>query len=526
MQRRSFLKFFGLLISAFNLRILAQESDKKILFKHGVASGDPTNNRVVIWSKITTDANKKINVNWQVSHTKDFLNIIASGSTKSFAYNDFTIKVDAQIPLKYNAKQIYYRFIANNVISPIGKTKTLPIINPDNFNLAFCSCSNYPSGFFNAYREMALNNDIDLVLHLGDYLYEYGANGYATEDAVKLNRVVDPVHEIISLDDYRKRHALYKTDKDLQLLHASKPMIAVWDDHEFTNDSWKNGAENHSDDEGYFAVRKANAIKAYYEWMPIREDNSKVKIWRKFEIGTLFQLFMLDTRSIYRDKQLEIKEYFTKNGFKKLLYKKDLLKNRQLIGNEQFDWLDNNISDKFKWTILGQQVLVSSNVLPEIFSKLDKNTLPKYIHKYLKLGGLEVPFNTDAWDGYPNERDKLFKILSKSQSNLILAGDTHNSWLSNLYNNTEFVGIEVATPSISSPNTIDTFGSITKDIDMAFINSNKNLKFTNGSGKGFVKLTINSNYIDTQFIYVSTIKSKDYKVLDNNRFRINHNKPI
>jgi alkaline phosphatase D len=235
---------------------------------------------------------------------------------------------------------------------------------------------------------------------------------------------------------------------------------------------------------------------------------------------------MLDTRSIYRDKQLEIKEYFTKNGFKKLLYKKDLLKNRQLIGNEQFDWLDNNISDKFKWTILGQQVLVSSNVLPEIFSKLDKNTLPKYIHKYLKLGGLEVPFNTDAWDGYPNERDKLFKILSKSQSNLILAGDTHNSWLSNLYNNTEFVGIEVATPSISSPNTIDTFGSITKDIDMAFINSNKNLKFTNGSGKGFVKLTINSNYIDTQFIYVSTIKSKDYKVLDNNRFRINHNKPI
>jgi len=526
MQRRSFLKFFGLLISAFNLRILAQEKAKKILFKHGVASGDPTNDRVVLWSKITTDSTKKINVNWQVSNTKDFLDIIASGSSKSYAYNDFTIKVDVQIPLKYCAKQIYYRFIANDVISPTGKTKTLPVINPDNFNLAFCSCSNYPSGFFNAYREIAVNDDIDLVLHLGDYLYEYGSNGYATEDALKLDRVVDPVHEIISLEDYRKRHALYKTDKDLQLLHASKPMIAVWDDHEFTNDSWKNGAENHSDDEGYFAARKANAIKAYYEWMPIRETDSKLKIWRKFEIGSLFQLFMLDTRSIYRDKQLEIKDYFTKDGFNKSLYKINLSKERNLVGEEQFNWLKKNINNKFKWTILGQQVLVSPNVLPEIFSKIDKKTLPEYVHKYLRLGGLDVPFNTDAWDGYPNERDKLFKILSKSQSNIILSGDTHNSWLSNLYKSNDFIGVEIATPSISSPNTIDRFGSLTKDIDKGFIKSNKNLKYANGSGKGFVQLTINSTHIDTKFVYVSTVKSKDYEVLDSNIFTINHKKPL
>ena len=317
MQRRSFIKFFGLLISVFNIRILAKESDIKILFNHGVASGDPTHDRVIIWSKITKNTHNKINAYWQISTKKDFTNIITSGTTKSFAHNDFTLKVDVKIPLEYNAKKIYYRFIVNNVFSPIGSTKTLPISNPDKFNLAFCSCSNYPAGFFNAYREIALDSDIDVVLHLGDYLYEYGADGYATEDAKRLNRVVDPITEIVSLDDYRKRHALYKTDEDLQLLHSKKPMIPVWDDHEFANDSWKNGAENHTYDEGYFSTRKANALKAYYEWMPIRESNSKLKIWRKFEIGSLFQLLMLDTRSIYRDKQLNLDNYFKGNEFNK-----------------------------------------------------------------------------------------------------------------------------------------------------------------------------------------------------------------
>ncbi|MFL2698739.1 MAG: alkaline phosphatase D family protein [Gammaproteobacteria bacterium] len=221
-----------------------------------------------------------------------------------------------------------------------------------------------------------------------------------------------------------------------------------------------------------------------------------------------------------------MESYFTENGFNKIKYKKDLIKNRNLVGKEQFDWLDKNISSKFNWSIIGQQVLISPTVLPDIFSKLDNKSLPEYIRKYLKLGGLEIPFNTDSWDGYPNERDKLFEILSKSQSNIILTGDTHNSWLSNLFNNNNFLGVEIATPSISSPNTIDTFGSITDDIDNDFVKSNKNLIYTNGSGKGFVQLTIHSSHIDTKFVYVSTIKSKDYKVIDNNTFTINHNKPL
>ena len=527
MQRRSFLKFFSLLISVFNIRILAKESDTKILFNHGVASGDPTHDMVIIWSKITKNTNKKINATWQISTKKDFTNIITSGTTKSYAHNDFTLKVDVNIPLEYNAKKIYYRFIVNNIFSPIGTTKTLPISNPDKFNLAFCSCSNYPAGFFNAYREIALDSDIDVVLHLGDYLYEYGADGYATEDAKKLNRVVDPITEIVSLDDYRKRHALYKTDEDLQLLHSKKPMIPVWDDHEFANDSWKNGAENHTYDEGYFSTRKANALKAYYEWMPIRESNSKLKIWRKFEIGSLFQLLMLDTRSIYRDKQLNFDNYFKDNEFNKEQYMKDLQKKRNLVGAEQFKWLDKNINNKFKWSVIGQQILLSPTVLPKIFSELDKNSFPKFLHKYLKIGGMDIPYNTDSWDGYPKERNKLLKILSKAQSSIVLTGDTHNSWISNLFSDSQnFIGVEIAAPSISSPNSVDLFKSITNDIDQGFIKQNENLKWANGSGKGFVKLTIDSNQIEAKFMYVSDIKSKQYQLTDTNRFIIKHNQPI
>ena len=527
MERRSFIKFLGFL-SIFNTKLFSQNNNnEKVSFNHGVASGDPTHSNIIIWTKITKNTNLKIDVDWQISNKKDFSNVISNGKTKSHSYNNFTVKIDAKIPLKYNAESIYYRFFVNNNFSPVGTTKTLPISNPDKFNLAFCSCSNYPAGFFNAYREIALDDDIDLVLHLGDYLYEYGADGYATEDAKKLNRVVDPISEIVSLDDYRRRHALYKSDKDLQLLHSQKPMIPVWDDHEFANDSWKNGAENHSYDEGYFATRKANALKAYYEWMPIRESNSKLKIWRKFEIGTLFQLFMLDTRSIYRDKQLNLDNYFKNSTFNKKQYIKDLQKKRNLVGTEQFKWLDKNINKNFKWSVIGQQILLSPTVLPKIFSKLDKNLFPNFLHKYLKIGGMDIPYNTDSWDGYPRERNKLLKILSKSQSSIVLTGDTHNSWISNLYNDMHnFIGVEIAAPSITSPNSVDIFRSKTVDIDKDFIKYNKNLKWTNGSGKGFVKLTIESNQIEAKFIYVNTVKSRDYKLSDTHSFTIKHNKPI
>ena len=526
MNRRSFLKGLFFISSIFTIKLSAS-SKNNVSFDYGVASGDPSKSNVIIWTKVTPSLNRDIKIKWQISSTKDFKNILNSGSTLSKSFNDFTVKEDVNIPNAFRGKKIFYRFFFNDTYSDIGVTNTLPPHNPDQYNIAFCSCSNHPAGYFNAYREMAKNEDIDLVLHLGDYIYEYDKDGYATEDSKRFNRVVDPKHEIVSLNDYRRRHAQYKSDLDLQLLHKSKPMIAVWDDHEFTNDSWKYGAENHQSEEGFFQSRKANAIKAYLEWMPIRENKSKFKIWRKFEVGNLFQLLMLDTRSIYRDKQLNIEDYFKGNKINKSKYKKDLLADRKLIGLEQISWIKNNLNKKFKWSIIGQQVLMAQVFLPSIFSKMNKKILPDYLHKYLTIGGSSVPFNTDAWDGYPRERERFFKELKQANSVLVLTGDTHNSWLNNLYDkNNNFIGAEIGTPAISSPNTIDTFGELTDLIEQGFIKENKNVKWTEGKHKGYVCLNITKSKIKATFVYVSTVKSKSYNLLENKEFNIYPRKPI
>ena len=188
---------------------------------------------------------------------------------------------------------------------------------------------------------------------------------------------------------------------------------------------------------------------------------------------------------------------------------------------------DNQVSSSFQWSIFGQQLLSAPTYVPGFLKTLDVKTLPSYLHRYISLAGTNIPYNTDQWDGYPNEREKLYKVLSKSQSNVVLTGDTHNSWISNLYNKyNKFIAVEIATPAISSPNTVDTFGSITKDIDSDFVKSNKHLKWTNGSNKGFVKLTITRDNIETKFLYVSTVKSKDYYLIDNNQFVVRHNQPL
>jgi len=526
MNRRSFIKGLFLIPSILSFKLKAS-SNNNVTFDYGVASGDPTNSNVILWTKVTTMFNSDIKIKWQISSTRDFKNILTSGTALSRSSNDFTVKVDVEVPNNFRGKKIFYRFFFNNTFSDIGITNTLPPNNPNQYNIAFCSCSNHPAGYFNAYKEMAKNDDIDLVLHLGDYIYEYDKNGYATEDSVRFNRVVDPKHEILSLNDYRRRHAQYKSDLDLQLLHKSKPMIAIWDDHEFTNDSWKYGAENHQSNEGFFQSRKANAIKAYLEWMPIRENKSKLKIWRKFEVGNLFQLLMLDTRSIYRDKQLNLEDYFDGNKINKSKYKRDLLVDRKLIGLEQILWIKNNLNKKFKWSIIGQQVLMAQVYLPTIFSDMNKKMLPDYLHKYLKIGGENIPYNTDAWDGYPKERERLFKELKQANSVLVLTGDTHNSWVNNLYDEKDhFIGVEIGTPAISSPNTIDTFGSLTNDIEEGFIKENKNVKWTDGKHKGYTLLRLTKDKSEISFVFVNTVKSKVYEVIDSNKFDVKPNTPI
>ena len=524
MNRRLFFKALVLTIASFSFKIFPSIKKEPISFDYGVASGDPTNTHVILWTKLTTPNSSNQEVNWEVSSDKDFLNILVNGSYISEKENNFIVKVDAQIPIELNAKKIFYRFESGGVYSEIGTTFTLPVKNPNKFNIAFCSCSNYPSGYFNAYKEMARDADVDLVLHLGDYIYEYSREGYASSDAKRMGREVNPSNEIISLDDYRKRYATYRSDKDLQLLHKSKPMIVVWDDHEITNDTWKLGAQNHSPDEGSFYDRKNNAIRAYYEWMPIREVKEREKIWRSFTVGNLINLMMLDTRLYGREKQLEIGKYFNDNKLNKEEFKKDLLKPRTLLGKEQLKWVKDKVDMKYKWSIFGQQLLIGPKYLPKIFKNEEISNDSSYYTS--ELAGEELPFNTDQWDGYPREREEFYKTISNSQSNLILAGDSHNSWFSNLYDkNNEFVGIEIGAPAISSPSFGDTFKDKTRIIEDEFIKDNKDLLWVNGRNQGYVSLNITELDVEVQFKYVSTVKSLDYEGLEPDVFRVEHNKP-
>jgi len=274
-------------------------------FMHGIASGDPTQDSVILWTRITPALNKPIEVHWELAKDDTFTRTLYSGSVTAHAETDFTVKVDVRGLQAANT--YYYRFRAMGAISETGQTQTLPSGSIDAFKIAVCSCSNYPAGFFNAYRAMAIRNDIDLVLHLGDYIYEYNRDGYASEQAQSLNRLSMPEHEVVSLQDFRDRHAQYKSDQDLQALHARVPFILTWDDHETANDGWKNGAQNHDQNEGSWTQRKAASIKAYYEWMPIREpeNRSSVEQWRSFEIGDLASIVMLETRLSARDKQVD-----------------------------------------------------------------------------------------------------------------------------------------------------------------------------------------------------------------------------
>ena len=276
-----------------------------LAFYHGVASGDPTQSEVIIWTRVTT-SKRSVSVVWEFASDAEFVNRVASGEIETSIAQDYTVKVDVA-SLKPDT-EYFYRFTAMDIQSTIGQTRTLPQGPLDSFTLGVCSCSNYPTGYFNAYKAMAEDTNLDVVLHLGDYIYEYDADGYASAKSMGLGRVSNPLNELTRLADYRHRHAQYKSDPDLQKLHARRPFILSWDDHEVADNPWTDGARNHNEGEGDWQKRKAAALQAYYEWMPIRVPKQAplTQQWRSFEIGDLATLIMLETRFSARDKQVEL----------------------------------------------------------------------------------------------------------------------------------------------------------------------------------------------------------------------------
>lgn len=524
----------------------------KVQFLHGVASGDPLHDRVILWTRLTPNDNAaRLEVVWEIASDEAFKQLVNTGKVQTNAAQDFTVKVDAD-RLRAGT-EYYYRFRFGNIVSAVGQTKTLSQ-RSDQVKFAVCSCSNYPAGYFHVYKEMAQESNLDVIIHLGDYIYEYGQGGYATDDAQQLGRTfaTDNDKEIINLDDYRKRYALYRTDADLQAAHQRHPFIVIWDDHELSNDTWEAGADNHQEDEGSFIERKLAALQAYFEWMPIRPvaENDHLNIYRQFDFGGLVNLMMLDTRILARHKQLNYNDYMTATGIDAVKFQTDLLNpQRTLMGVAQRQWLQGQlIQSTAPWNVLGQQVLMAKMLIPqELLLLLGQitngdqrpETLAQMKQKITELLTLKMrlkandptltamdkarlsavaPYNLDAWDGYAYDREVVYGTLQQlGKKAVVLAGDTHNAWAASLHTHetNHEVGVEFATSSVSSPG-IEYYLNVPADemaaLEYAFQELIDELDYCNLNQRGYLTVTFNHDQVFADWKFVDTVKAREYKI--------------
>ena len=449
-------------------------------FYHGVASGDPTSKEVIIWTRVTPDTSVSgsIVVTWKIATDTNISNVINSGSTTTSDTVDYTVKVDVD-GLSADT-WYYYEFNALGKNSLIGRTKTAPLGDNSNVRFAVVSCSGYEAGYFNAYERVAYRNDVDAVLHLGDYIYEYSAGGGSIA-----GRDHEPANEILDLTDYRTRLSHYHLDHDLRQIHQFYPFIMIWDDHETANNSWTGGAQNHDPGtEGLWQDRKSAAIQAYFEWLPVRQPDptgNPERIYRKLGYGNLVDLYMLDTRLEGRDEQVGTTSSQLQDS------------SRTLLGPAQYNWLVNGMDSSFaQWQVIGQQVMVTP------------------------LEALGVPVNDDQWDGYPIERQLFFNdVVSKNINDVvILTGDIHTSWANDLpfHPSTTYVpstgegsvGVEFVVTSITSSS-----GSIPL-APSTIISFNPHIKYVDLIQKGYMILDVSKTRVQADWYYVPTVTSVDH----------------
>lgn len=531
-------------------------------FSHGVASGDPLTTSVILWTRATpaSGAPEKIRVTWEVAEDADFATIIAHDSGDALATADYTVKVDLQ-GLEPD-RWYFYRFKSANATSAVGRTRTLPELSSSQLRMGVLSCSNYPAGYFHVYNAIA-TRELDLVLHLGDYIYEYPSDGYASEQAEAMGRVVQPAGELLTLADYRTRYAQYRSDSDLQLAHAAAPFLVVWDDHEVANDTWREGAENHNEGEGNFADRKLAALRAYFEWLPIRPADAggedlmtPTSIYRQFQWGDLANLLMLDTRHEARDEPLTVADFFdsTSGDFDfDGLFAAVNNPQRQLLGSDQENWLQSALnSSSATWQLLGQQVLMAPMYLPfaiatqqmsfEDYARLgqlaivaaraqqgdptlttDELTLLQNDQALLTpevtalLQAPAIPYNLDAWDGFGAARERVLQMARQAGVNLVaLAGDTHNAWASEIPDaGGDIVGVELATTSVSSPG-LEAYLQIDPaaygTVEAGIVNLVEGLHYLNAGDRGFLELDITHEKIVASWHFVTSVKTPGYSL--------------
>ncbi|MBS0478136.1 MAG: alkaline phosphatase D family protein [Proteobacteria bacterium] len=533
-DRRSLLMTGTLGLSAYAVPGFAQTDSVATLrgFTHGVASGEPASDSMLLWTRYLPADGKPAHVAVEVAENRDFAKIVSEGVAITGPWRDWTAKIT--VSGLQPGTHYFYRFVTpDGTRSPVGRTKTLPEGNQARaFKAAIFSCANMPFGFFNAYAHAAARDDIDLAIHLGDYFYEYRLGGYPPlRDQV---RSTEPANELIHLADYRTRYASYRADPDLQALHARLPWIVQCDDHETANDTWEGGAQNHQPDEGDWSLRRNAAMQAWREWMPVSDEP-----WKTYEIGALATLFRTETRDLARTEQPDIapliKEADPVAALKAFRDGAWMDPAATMMGTQQANWLFHALRQSVrtgrKWQIVGFGTIMGHMIMPEAaLSWLDASSSEgsrNYILRAVKAGKLGLPFNYDDWGGYPAERARFLRAAQAASANLVvISGDSHNGWAYDLGQAGRPAGVEFAGQSVTSNGYEGSTKTDPRVIAAGLVAANPELKWCDTSRRGYMALTITPARVSNDWMFVDSIKTRSANAVVGHTATVMHGRNV
>jgi alkaline phosphatase D len=506
------------------------ELGNQVIFAHGVASGDPDQSSVVIWTRISA-LTTPVKVDWFVATDATFKHVVCSGIFNTDIHRDHTVKIVAD-DLE-PGESYFYKFVVEGSISPTGQTQTLPVGHVEQLVVAVTTCSNYPFGYFNAYDAIAKDTSIDLVVHLGDYIYEYGVEGFGGEMGKRIGREHHPAHETLSLDDYRKRHAQYKTDQGSLAMHARHPLIVIWDDHETANNPWMAGAKNHQLNEGSWEARRLASLQAYYEWMPVRDPvqvSDRAKYWRHYKFGDLASLITLESRHTGRSKQISYNQYLPNIQSKKQAkaFSQNVINapDREMLSKEMQRFLkeefNESVSAGRRWRIMGNQSVIAKSIAPNLDDPIlnnlrDKLSLEKQqkLVERTHLGKYSLPSDLDTWSGYPAARERFYQIAKDAnvQDLLVISGDSHSFWQNKLFDDSgQSMGVELGATGVTSPRSImeSLGGEVMQRFDALNTANNEEIIWSDGRHLGFIRLQVNHQGARGEYVTLSNVRSRTY----------------
>jgi alkaline phosphatase D len=468
------------------------------LFRHSVASGDPIEDQVVLWTRVTVDTDDVVELTWRVARDEGLRDVVTSGTTMSDPTADQTVHVDVE-GLEA-ATTYYYAFEAQGTSSPVARTRTLPDAGVEHLRFAVASCASYNAGFFNGYARIAERDDIDFLLHLGDYIYETpNVLPPGAPQPPDIGRPFDPLHECVTLDDYRRRYAQYRTDPDVQALHLRHPMIATLDDHEFADGTWREGSSWHQPEQGLFADRKAAAFRARWEWQPYRmpDPADPTRVFRSVRLGDLAEIFLIDTRS-RRDEPVAPPAMYDER--------------RTQLGSEQREWLLGALDDSTAhWRLLG-----NASVMGHTWSEHLPESVRPALNALRLLGEGGAGPDPDQWDGYPVERGELLRHLRdhEMQNVVVLSGDVHVAIVVELHEDPTAgdapVAVEFVTSSLTSMNIDDKMGWPRRDersqaFERTAVDVLPHWKWCEFDSNGYLVVDVDRERVQAEWWFVDTV---------------------